>query len=532
MSTVVSFPGLGIEVTLNRVAFSIFGIDFYWYGVLIALGALLAVWYAYRWIKEFGVDWDKAVDVILVSTICAIIGSRLYYVIFSEKGEFTSFLEIIDIRKGGVAFYGSVIGAFVSAAIVCRYHKIKIRPFMDLGSIGFLIGQGIGRWGNFINQEAFGSNTSLPWGMTSPEVFGYLLTNQETLEMHGMRVDPVMPVHPTFLYESLWCLIGLILFTLYIKKRKFDGELFLMYVAWNGAGRGVIEGLRTDSLYIGSIRVSQLLAIAGCVLAVGTILYFRYMIAKKRKVDEEYALPYGHTLQCRLDMEELRNQREKQRLELEEKKKHRRARREFDDFEEELDELDEEIRLKDGKEPEKEGRKRLDRIIKEFEDFEDEPEGTDAEKNDEKSKQNRSKAKRTAKELEEFEAELVDIETAEDEEKKKPKSNRSRGKRIIEGLEDLEAELTDIETTNDENKEDSKEQSSKGKRIIKDFEDFEDDVDDFEAQITSRYDTQKEETVVSQKKPSKKKGTGRSKAAQEKQIQEEGLGSDSDSSTN
>ena len=324
MGTVVEFPGLGIEITVKRIAFSIFGIDFYWYGVLIALGALLAVWYAYRYMKEFGLDWDNTVDVILIATICSIIGSRLYYVIFSEKGEFRSLLEVLDIRKGGVAFYGSVIGAFVAAAIVCRYHKIKIKPFFDLGAIGFLIGQGIGRWGNFINQEAFGTNTTLPWGMASYDIFGYLLLNQERLESYGMRVDPLSPVHPTFLYESLWCLIGLILFTLYIKRRKFDGEIFLMYVAWNGAGRGFIEGLRTDSLYIGTIRVSQLLAIACSILAIGAILYIRFIIAKKRKEDPDYMIPYGHTEQCEIDMDELRQEREVQRQKYEEKKRLRK----------------------------------------------------------------------------------------------------------------------------------------------------------------------------------------------------------------
>jgi len=349
MTTVVEFPGLGIELTVNRVAFSIFGVEFYWYGVLIALGALLAVWYAYRHIKEFGLDWDNTVDVILIATICSIIGSRLYYVIFSEKGEFSSFLEILDIRKGGVAFYGSVIGAFVAAAFVCRYHKIKIRPFFDLGAIGFLIGQGVGRWGNFVNQEAFGSNTSLPWGMASYEIFGYLLTNQTTLESHGMRVDPVMPVHPTFLYESLWCFLGLVLFTLYIKRRKFDGEMFLMYIAWNGIGRGFIEGLRTDSLYIGSIRVSQLLAISGAALAIGAIIYFRVIIAKKRQEDSEYLIPYGHTQQCDIDMEELRLEREDQRIKLEERKKARKANRGFYDEDDE-DEIEEDDELLDDEE--------------------------------------------------------------------------------------------------------------------------------------------------------------------------------------
>ena len=331
MNSVVSFPGLGIEVNISRVAFTLFGIEFYWYGVLIAVGALLAIWYSYRRVKDFGIDWDNAVNVVLVATISSIIGARLYYVIFAEKGEFTSFLEILDIRRGGVAFYGAVIGGFVAAAIACRYNKIKIRPFFDLAGIGFLIGQGIGRWGNFINQEAFGSNTSLPWGMTSDNISFYLITSQETLQTHGMRVDPVMPVHPTFLYESLWCLLGFILLTLHIRKRKFDGELFLMFIAWNGAGRGFIEALRTDSLYIGSIRVSQLLAIACSILAIGAILYIRLIIKKERKEDPDFMIPYGHTEQCELDMQELLKKREIQKEEYEKKKQLKKAKKGFQD---------------------------------------------------------------------------------------------------------------------------------------------------------------------------------------------------------
>jgi len=346
MGSTISFPGLGIDVTVNRVAFTLFGWEFYWYGVLIAFGALLAVWYAYTKAEEFGLDWDKAVDIVLVATICSILGARIYYIIFSAPGEFTTFRDIIDLRRGGVAFYGAVIGAFVSAALVCRLNGTKIRPLADLGAIGFLIGQGIGRWGNFVNQEAFGNNTSLPWGMTSNEIFTYLKVNQSVLEIHGMKVDPVMPVHPTFLYESLWCLLGVLLFTMYIKKRKFDGEIFLMYLAWNGACRGVIEGLRTDSLYIGNIRISQLLAIAGCVLSIGAIVYFRLRIKKARVEDPDFAVPYGHTEQCKIDMQELKEIRE--RIEKEKKEKS------FKLYNEDLDEDEEVKEEEEVKAPKKE----------------------------------------------------------------------------------------------------------------------------------------------------------------------------------
>ncbi len=309
MGTMVSFPGLGLEFTLKRVAFSLFGLDIYWYGILIAFGAMLAVIYAFSKTSEFGLDSDRVIDAILVGTVCAIIGARLYYVIFSAPGEFTSLKDVLDTRRGGVAFYGAVIAAFASAIVVCKIRKIKIRPLADLASIGFLIGQGIGRWGNFINQEAFGSNTSLPWGMTSEPVVNYLIQNQAMLEAHGMKVDPVMPVHPTFLYESLWCILGFLVLTWYIKRRKFDGEIFLMYLAWNGAGRSVIEGLRTDSLYLGSVRISQLLAFVGFIGAVLAILILRKHVNDKRKENPEYAVPYGHTEQCKIDMEALKEER-------------------------------------------------------------------------------------------------------------------------------------------------------------------------------------------------------------------------------
>ena len=310
MGNVVSFPELGIEIAVERVAFTLFGAEFYWYGILIALGAVLAVLFAFSKFDEFGLDQDRVVDVIMIGTVSAIIGSRLYYVIFSAPGEFSTFGEILDIRKGGVAFYGAIIGAFVSAAIACKLRGVRIRPALDLAAIGFLIGQGIGRWGNFINQEAFGANTSLPWGMTGSSIFNYLNYNRLRLEAQGMTVDPLMPVHPTFLYESLWCLAGFALLALYIKRRRFDGEIFLMYLAWNGAGRSVIEGLRTDSLYWGSVRISQILAIIWVVCAALAIIILRKHIAEKRKDDPEFEIPYGHTEQCREDMAELSRQRQ------------------------------------------------------------------------------------------------------------------------------------------------------------------------------------------------------------------------------
>ncbi|NLC79084.1 MAG: prolipoprotein diacylglyceryl transferase [Ruminococcaceae bacterium] len=291
--TTVSFPNMGLSFEINRTAFTLGGFEVYWYGVLIGLGMLLAMVYAFPKLKKLGVDEDKFIDVLIVCIIAGVVGARLYYVVFSNPSQYRTFWDLIDLRDGGLAFYGAVIFAFAAAYIMCRVKKLKILPVLDIASIGFLIGQGIGRWGNFFNQEAFGTNTNLPWGMTSKTVESYLASHLSEIEAHGMTVNPALPVHPTFLYESLWLIAGFIVLACYLKHRKFDGEIALMFFAWNGAGRAVIEGLRTDSLYIGNIRVSQMLAIIGVVLSVAAIVLIR--IRQKKSGDENYLKPYGMT---------------------------------------------------------------------------------------------------------------------------------------------------------------------------------------------------------------------------------------------
>lgn len=262
----VSFPSLGLEMEINRVAFTVFGVPIYWYGVCIALGLLLGMLYAFRYAKSYGIDADRMVDVIFVSTIAAIIGGRAYYVA-TAPFEFQSVWEVIDIRLGGVAIYGGVIGAFLMGALMCRLRKVPMLPMFDLAAQGFLIGQCIGRWGNFFNQEAFGGNTTLPWGMISENTQQYLQSVQQTLAAQGMTVDPSMPVHPTFLYESIWCGLGFLLLWRYSKHRRFHGEMTLLYVMWYGFERFFVEGLRTDSLMVGNVRISQAVAALSVVAA-------------------------------------------------------------------------------------------------------------------------------------------------------------------------------------------------------------------------------------------------------------------------
>ena len=267
--TIVSFPGLGLEFDVNRVAFSLGSIPVYWYGILIALGFVLAILYASKRAKEFGVDADRMLDVIIGGAIGGIIGARAYFVLLRWDYYGQNLDQIINTRSGGMAIYGGIIGGLLIGLLMCKIRKVKALPMVDLVAGGFFIGQAIGRWGNFVNVEAFGSNTSLPWGMASEIISSYLAEHEAELEALGMNIDPNMPVHPTFLYESIWCLLGFLFIAWYTKRRKFDGELILIYLMWYGAGRAVIEGLRTDSLMIPntSLRASQVLAIVMVIVA-------------------------------------------------------------------------------------------------------------------------------------------------------------------------------------------------------------------------------------------------------------------------
>lgn len=262
----VTFPGLGLEFTLNPVAFTVFGWEIYWYGVIIATGFMLAVIYCMGQSKKFGLDNDTVLDMLIFTVPAAIVGARLYYVVFyldlyrnADGG--LNLGKIFRIHDGGLAIYGGIIFAAIACFLVMRYKKIPFLAMADLGSFGLLIGQLVGRWGNFVNVEAYGGETTLPWRMGVPAPFG----------------EGWMEVHPTFLYESLWNLVGFCLLVWLMKKglRKFDGMLFFTYIAWYGFGRGLIEGLRTDSLYLfdTGIRVSQLLGFVTCLVAVGVIVY-------------------------------------------------------------------------------------------------------------------------------------------------------------------------------------------------------------------------------------------------------------------
>ena len=275
-STTVYFSAFekGFNVSSIFASFELFGneITIRWYGAIIAFGFLLAVLWGGRMAYKWKMSLDKMIDVLIFGTFAAIIGARLYYVIFRWDYYSAHPAEIIQIWNGGLAIYGGIIGGIIAAFITCRFNKLNFFNLLDCAGMSLLIGQGIGRWGNFANQEAFGTNTTMPWGMISEKTTMYLLDNQSKLEALGMTVDPYAPVHPTFLYESLWCVGSfLVLLVIYKKFRKFSGQLFLTYGVLYGIGRAIIEGFRTDSLYIGdtTLRVSQVLsfAVAMCFLA-------------------------------------------------------------------------------------------------------------------------------------------------------------------------------------------------------------------------------------------------------------------------
>ena len=253
-SAQISFPMLGDWSIDPPYSFNLFGLEIYFYGVIIALGFILAALYCAKRAKEFGLSSDELYELVIWLIPTCIIGARLYYVLFKLDYFIANPDKIFALRDGGLAIYGGIIAGIIVGIIWCRAKKIRVFAVADLTAFGLLIGQSIGRWGNFINREAFGAQTEIfcRMGLTVP---GF-----ETLY-----------VHPTFLYESLWNILGLIVLHIWSKKgkRKYDGQVFWLYILWYGLGRAWIEGLRSDSLYIGStdIRVSQLLAIVSAVVS-------------------------------------------------------------------------------------------------------------------------------------------------------------------------------------------------------------------------------------------------------------------------
>ena len=256
MYTEISFPALGIVLDPPKYL-QIGPFMIYYYGLIIAIGLILAVLYGCKRSREFGIREDDVVDGVLWVTPFAILCARAYYVLFSWEMYADNPIEVLYIWQGGLAIYGGVLGALVGVAVFCRIKKIKIAAMLDLVLIGFLIGQSIGRWGNFVNREAFGEETMSFFRM------GLLNTFDNAVYFY----------HPTFLYESVWNLAGFVLLASLCRKRKYDGQVALGYAAWYGLGRSIIEGLRVDSLWWGPFRVSQVLAAVTCLTAVSILIW-------------------------------------------------------------------------------------------------------------------------------------------------------------------------------------------------------------------------------------------------------------------
>ena len=279
----VSFPGLGWVFNIDPVAFRIGSLDVYWYGILIAGAILICVTLAILQSKKLNFPDGLVYDIVLVCIPCAIVGARLYYVL-CEWDYFSKDLRMVfNTREGGLAVYGGVIGAMLGAFIMCKIRKIPFTALADFAIVYIPLGQAIGRWGNFFNQEAFGTTTTLPWGMTSESVQSYLMRNCPTLVA-------TQPVHPMFLYESLGDLL-IFLILLYVRKNsKHAFETSCTYFALYGFMRFFLEGLRTDSLYLfgTSIRTSQLLSFILVIASLLYIAYARYKDIKCKEIPERF----------------------------------------------------------------------------------------------------------------------------------------------------------------------------------------------------------------------------------------------------
>ena len=257
--SIISFPFLGLEVNPPRTL-SIGPLTAHYYGLIIAIGLILALSYAGKRSKEFGLTEDHVLDGALWVTPFAFLCARAYYVAFSWEDYADKLISVLYIWEGGIAIYGGVIGAIIGMIVFSKVKKVSFKAVLDMILMVFLLGQAIGRWGNFMNREAFGAATD--------SFFRMGLFNERTGAWEYY--------HPTFLYESVWNLIGFIILISICHKRKYDGQIALCYAAWYGLGRSIIEGLRVDSLWWGPFRVSQVLAAVTCVTAVSILVWQQF----------------------------------------------------------------------------------------------------------------------------------------------------------------------------------------------------------------------------------------------------------------
>ena len=285
MHKTIDFPNIGIHLESIGDHITVFGFDIAYYGIIIGIGILVGLLIAVAEAKRTGQKEEDYYDLAIYAVIFAIIGARAYYVIFSWDMYKDDLLSILNIRQGGLAIYGGVIAAVITVLIFARIKKLSAPLLMDTAGLGLVAGQMIGRWGNFFNREAFGEYTDSLLAMQLPVDAVRSSDITELMREHMETVDGVsyIQVHPTYLYESLWCMMVLIIMLLYRKHKKFDGEVFLVYLLGYGLGRVWIEGLRTDQLLLPvvGLPVSQILA--GVIVVVSTILiiYHRWKVTKE-----------------------------------------------------------------------------------------------------------------------------------------------------------------------------------------------------------------------------------------------------------
>ncbi len=277
MSTTVSFPGLGIgEFSFDRIAFEIFGKPVYWYGIIIMLGIVAAFIHAKIRCKPEGIKTDDIIDAGIFTVLFGVLGARLYYVVTTlDTEKYETIVDVFAIWEGGLAIYGGVICGCTALVLTAVYKKINPLKIMDAVGPGVMLAQAIGRWGNFMNGEAFGYE--VPEGSFLYPFRMGLISDYTGSEMKYY--------HPTFLYESLWNIVGFVIITLLYRKKKFNGQVALMYFTWYGFGRMFIEGLRTDSLYVGPFRISQVVG-AVCFLAGSALLIAGFILSHKGKLDK------------------------------------------------------------------------------------------------------------------------------------------------------------------------------------------------------------------------------------------------------
>lgn len=279
------FPYLGIKVSVSKTAFSIFGFDIAWYGIIIAIGVFAGLMLARRLARKSGQDPELYLDFLIYALIFAIIGARLYYVIFEWDQYAGNLKDILNLRKGGLAIYGGVIGAILTAVVYCKVKHYSLLQLMDTAMPGLILGQAIGRWGNFFNQEAFGGYTDNFFAMRlNMDTAAYVPTElmKKTVTVEGVRY---IQVHPTFLYESMWCLLVLAVMLILWKHRKFKGQIAFTYMIGYGLGRMFIETLRTDQLILWNTSIPVSVLVSAVMMLCGIVLMV--IFARRAQVEKQ-----------------------------------------------------------------------------------------------------------------------------------------------------------------------------------------------------------------------------------------------------